>query len=439
MKSRNIVYLGLLIPLISCVKPSDKKPSIGEKPNTDETSTPRTNKPGTENAGGKPTEGTPPEEPEGTVVTYPEADAELGEQIQEGELEAANQIRDIIEKQIRAKYTKNGVRSDRALRDAHPKMHGCVKAKFEVDPNIPADLSYGVLTKGAKYDAVIRYSNSSHKPTQADIVKDGRGMAMKLFGVPGKKLLDIESKATTQDFIFISHPVFFTNNPKSYVNFINSFENEDIISQGKTLVALGAKGVAIASAITSLQAPSAMQVQYFSNVPYQLGSGSTKKAVKYTVKPCGTDASNKVSASSKDYINGNFEVPKSTTDDNYLRTRLVEHFKTSDACMEMFVQVRGSNSSSVEDSMTEWTTPWTKVATIKANRADQDISTSSNLSVPSNRACDSLSFNPWHSLPEHKPLGSMNRIRKIVYEHISKLRHTINDEERKEPSSFETK
>ncbi|KAF8926952.1 hypothetical protein BGZ52_005017, partial [Haplosporangium bisporale] len=45
-----------------------------------------------------------------------------------------------------------------------------------------------------------------------------------------------------------------------------------------------------------------------------------------------------------------------------------------------------------------------------------------------------LSFNPWHSLPEHKPLGAMNRFRKVVYERISRVRDTMNSVPRQEPS-----
>ena len=36
---------------------------------------------------------------------------------------------------------------------------------------------------------------------------------------------------------------------------------------------------------------------------------------------------------------------------------------------------------------------------------------------------DNLSFNPWHSLPEHRPLGSINRGRRVFYETMSKFRH----------------
>jgi hypothetical protein len=49
--------------------------------------------------------------------------------------------------------------------------------------------------------------DGSADPTRADIKRDARGMAVKVLGVPGKKLLQDEEDATTQDFIMISHPV----------------------------------------------------------------------------------------------------------------------------------------------------------------------------------------------------------------------------------------
>jgi hypothetical protein len=29
--------------------------------------------------------------------------------------------------------------------------------------------------------------------------------------------------------------------------------------------------------------------------------------------------------------------------------------------------------------------------------------------------CETMSFNPWHALAEHRPMGGINRLRKVVY------------------------
>jgi hypothetical protein len=52
--------------------------------------------------------------------------------------------------------------------------------------------------------------------------------------------------------------------------------------------------------------------------------------------------------------------------------------------------------------------------------------------------CENLSFSPWHSLPEHRPLGLVNRVRKVAYREISKLRHDLNKAPPQEPTGNET-
>jgi hypothetical protein len=48
--------------------------------------------------------------------------------------------------------------------------------------------------------------------------------------------------------------------------------------------------------------------------------------------------------------------------------------------------------------------------------------------------CENLSYTPWHALPEHEPLGSINRARRAIYTAISKARHEINGARRAEPT-----
>ena len=37
-------------------------------------------------------------------------------------------------------------------------------------------------------------------------------------------------------------------------------------------------------------------------------------------------------------------------------------------------------------------------------------------------ACEQISFNPWHTLAEHRPLGSLNRARREIYDAMAQLR-----------------
>src|SRR5262245_57221630 len=76
-------------------------------------------------------------------------------------------------------------------RDQHPKQHGCVRAKFIIEPNL-ASIENGrycvglFRDAGKSYDAWIRFSNGGSKD---DTKPDAHGMAIKLMGVEGEKIL----------------------------------------------------------------------------------------------------------------------------------------------------------------------------------------------------------------------------------------------------------
>ncbi|MBV9577309.1 MAG: hypothetical protein JO057_01830, partial [Chloroflexi bacterium] len=48
-----------------------------------------------------------------------------------------------------------------------------------------------------------------------------------------------------------------------------------------------------------------------------------------------------------------------------------------------------------------------------------------------------LSYNPWHSLPEHRPLGNISRARKRLYWEMSQLRQRMNNVVHYEPTGDE--
>jgi len=48
-----------------------------------------------------------------------------------------------------------------------------------------------------------------------------------------------------------------------------------------------------------------------------------------------------------------------------------------------------------------------------------------------------LSMNPWHCLPEHRPLGNQSRARRRMYAELSKLRQDRNQKPHREPTGNE--
>nr|WP_279052235.1 catalase family protein [Acinetobacter tandoii] len=339
------------------------------------------------------------------ALIYPNIDPRLSESLYPNEAATAKQIADTIEMSIRKQYV-----TDIALRDAHPKAHGCIRAEFKVNETLPPLLAQGVFIPGKTYQAWIRFSNGSSNAKQADIKKDARGMAIKLLEVSGKNLSDENS--STQDFIMINHPVFFANDPARYLSFMQDINSDKFLKKLHIPFALGAKGTWIALN-TRNKISNPLQTRYWSMVPYQLGLGDHRQAVKYSARACSTIVSPIPARPNRDFLR------------EALRTSLQE----SDACMEFLVQPRTSTSMSVEDSMTEWKedqAPFYKVATIHIPKQVFDTS-------EQNKFCENLSFTPWHALAEHKPLGGINRMRKIIYEQISRVRHEMNSTERLDP------
>jgi hypothetical protein len=339
---------------------------------------------------------------------YPVADTGLGETPYPDEEVLAGQIASAIEKSIRKQY-----QSGDARRDAHPKAHGCVKATLHVDETLPDNFAQGIFVPGKTYQAWIRFSNGSQDPTRADIKGDARGMAIKVMGVAGDKLLESGRSATTQDFIMINHPVFFADDPKRYLSFIEKSTDGGFFGKLTIPFSLGIKGTLIAFETTRSKIANPLYARYWSMVPYQLGVGPDRKVIKLSAKPCSAETQ---------------AIPKSPAHD-YLRDALRSTLQSRDACMELLLQPRTSDSLSVEDPRIEWKesqAPFHKAATLLIPRQVFDTD-------EQNRFCENLSFTPWHALPEHRPLGVTNRLRKIIYERISQVRHEMNSSERQEP------
>ena len=342
------------------------------------------------------------------VLPYPGIDSGLGEELYPDEQALAQEIALVIEKTIRKEY-----RPGSARRDAHPKAHGCVKAELHVMDTLPDRLAKGIFIPGKTYQAWIRFSNGSRDASRADSKGDARGMAIKVLGVPGGKLLEDEGQATTQDFIMINHPVFFANDPRRYLSLI---EHESSDSFAKKLLIpfdLGLQGTLIALKTASKKISNPLQTRYWSMVPYQLGAGSERQAVKYSARSCSATTD---------------PMPDKPGHD-FLRDALATTLQNGDACMELLVQPRTAGSMDVEDSMTEWKeakAPFFKVAAMRIPRQTFDT-------TEQNEFCENLSFSPWHALPEHKPLGVTNRLRKVIYDRISRVRHEMNSARSQEP------
>lgn len=340
---------------------------------------------------------------------YPEPVAALGGRLQDGEVEAAFGIAEAIRGGLSRRFAPGPIR-----RDAHPKAHGCVRARFEVEADLEARLAKGVLRPGASYLAWIRFSNGDSDPERPDGEGDGRGMAIKLMDVSGQPMI---GDVPNQDLIMISHPTFLVNDAADYLALIEYVNSESRVTQllQPLLVpwAIGIRGTRIAFATTSKIIANPLTARYWSMVPYRLGTGEEALAVKF---------------SARGYSGGEM-MPPSDPALGYLREAMAETLAAGDACMEFLVQPRTSESMSIEDSQIEWDeaeAPFTRVAKITIFR--QEFANDEQDSL-----CENLSFNPWRALPEHRPLGAVNRMRKVIYKAISDFRRGSNSAPTAEP------
>lgn len=344
-----------------------------------------------------------------------EIDSDLGEEPWPGEVQAAARITRSIGAAVRRRHEAG---EGPARRDAHPKAHGCVRATFKVDEHLDPSLAFGVFQPGSTARAWIRFSNGDGSPVREDGKGDARGMAIKLVGVPGPKLSADEKY--TQDFVLINHPVFFIDDPVRYASVIEKGTRPTALGRLAAPIALGVQGTLIGRDIVSSRIANPLFERYWSTVPYRLGDDEHKRAIKYSVAPCER--------------RDNEPDPAAAKDPDFLRAAMRATLAERDVCFDLLVQTRTSPTMNVEKATIEWQesdAPFVPVARIVIKQQSFDTPAQHSF-------CDALSFSPWHALPEHRPLGGVNRVRRVVYDAISALRHELNGEPRIEPTGDES-
>jgi hypothetical protein len=241
-------------------------------------------------------------------------------------------------------------------------------------------------------------------------------MAVKLCGVPAGERLPGDTETTTQDFVMIDHPVFFIRNARDYVEFVDG----KLAGQSPLRFIFPSWWRFWRWRLHELRImlglqknpPSHLGQTYHSMTPYKLGP----HVVKLRARPLG-------------------EVARRTDDSaDSLRAALEQQLATGEARFAFEVQRRGDTGLSVEDATVTWSeaaAPFTEVAEI--------VIPAQTFSSDAQRAFgDRLSYSPWHGLMAHRPLGSLNRMRRRVYPASSVLRHDLNATPTIEPTGDET-
>ena len=170
------------------------------------------------------------------------------------------------------------------LRDAHAQDTGCVKATFRVDADIAPALRVGVFSEpGKEFDAWIRFSNGNSEVLSSRL-PDARGMAIKLMGVNGPKLLEDESE--TQDFVMANNPAFFVDDLQRYKDSLVVFHSGGYLRQFAALCKLKLREKLSVFKVNVTFTTNPLHCRYWSMTPYRLGApGNEMKAIKFSAKP----------------------------------------------------------------------------------------------------------------------------------------------------------
>jgi hypothetical protein len=250
---------------------------------------------------------------------------------------------------------------------------------------------------------------------QADNIGDGRGMAIKLMGVTGAKLIPDEK--FTQDFVMINHPVFFSKDVADYLALARGIATNTVPAVLRHLP----DTARIIAAMQAHVVRDMFEERYFSMSPYTLGDHYMKFSA--IPVPCSKSAIVPTWPAA---------LPR---DPNFLRARMAQRLHKADVCFDFAIQLQTDAATQpIEDATALWSesdAPFVTVAHLVIPK--QTFTPSAQQSF-----CEVLSFSPWHGLKDQRPAGGINRLRLAVYRAGSALRHRLDHAPMIEPAGNET-
>jgi hypothetical protein len=300
-------------------------------------------------------------------------------------------------------------------RGGNTKTHGVVRGEFIVHDNLPAEFRRGIYARPHIYRAWVRFSGPGPYITP-DIEDVGfMSISIKLMGVPGPKLSDEER--FTLDMFGVSTPTFVTPDTEANAQLqIESVKNASIFYflnlHRPHVLDFIMQGLWIKTQSSPFEAP------YFSCVPYLLGEG---QAMQYSVWPKSKRRT---------------PIPRLPLrpPDDYLRNAMVASLMAGDVEFDIRLQRQTDpHRMPIENNAVLWPeklSPRVSVATLRLPRQRFD-------SPAQMEFAKRLSYNPWHTIAEHRPLGNQSRARRRMYLELSTLRHSMNNVPHYEPNGDE--
>jgi hypothetical protein len=137
--------------------------------------------------------------------------------------ELMGKIIDFWEKTVSESPAREG--TGRAVRGAHAKTLGVVRAEVEILSDAPAPYAQGIYAKPGRHGALIRFSMASNHLGPDAHLGPVLGFAIKIFDINGTKLVEDEPDANTFDLVLKNNPTFIANTAKHYL-FIQEIGND---------------------------------------------------------------------------------------------------------------------------------------------------------------------------------------------------------------------
>lgn len=286
-----------------------------------------------------------------------------------------------------------------AMRPVFRKLHGVAAARFVIRPDLPPHLRVGVFA-GTEYPVWLR-SSSDAAPTDPDLTTTV-GIALKLFGLPGPKLL---GEGDTVDFVFQNYDVFFVDTAKdmcefTYAGVVEGDYQPYLDAHPKTARILDEMARVEGSVLTTT---------YWSVLPFRFGDG---RHVKYKLAPEAPPQN----------------VPDDATD--YLAVDMATRLRAREYRFRFLAQFQTDPEAMPLDKAT---VRWSETASPPEHLATliipaQDIEARGQASYGEN-----LSYNIWRVPPEHAPVGSLAEVRRRVYAASADTRRGDNGTSLDEP------
>jgi len=300
-------------------------------------------------------------------------------------------------------------------RGGNTKTHGLVRGEFTVRDDLPEHMRRGIFAEPRTFRAWVRFSGPGPYVTP-DIDDVGfMSMSIKLMGVPGPKLLDDEQ--WTQDMFGVSPPTFVTPDTRA-----NAQLQHWSLKNAQIFYFLNFRETHILDSIMQLlwtkTQSSPLESEYFSDVPYLLGEG---QAMQYSFRT---------------RLKTRTRVPRLPLrpPDNYLRDAMVATLAKQDVEFDILLQLQTDPfKMPIENNAVLWPTklsPRVPAAVLRIPK--QTFDSPEQLAF-----ARVLTYNPWHCIPEHRPLGNQSRARKRMYFELSRLRQQMNAVEHYEPTGDE--